>query len=113
MLGGWYLVDGKNEKPGMDYCFGGVSNGATFNWTHNKNTVLLELDIPDQFVLLSDANAWYCVMQGLPCYEYESEEDEKRVLNRFHENAEKISALKTEKDMASAVYILYREAENT
>lgn len=32
---------------------------------------------------------------------------------QIHENAEKISALKTEKDMASAVYILYREAENT
>ena len=36
-------------------------------------TMMLTLDIPEKSVLLSDANAWYCVLEGRPCYEYEED----------------------------------------
>ena len=38
----------------------------------------MTLEVPDDKVLLSDANAWYCALENRPCYEYEPNEDELR-----------------------------------
>ena len=38
--------------------------------------MLVTLDVPEEYVLLSDVNAWYCALEGRPCYEYEDNEEE-------------------------------------
>ena len=111
---GWYLVDGKNQRPGQEYNLANWGNINMREGADDKDRVLIELDIPDQFVLLSDANAWYCVLEGKPCYEYESEEDERRLLKRFYDNAQQISnRAEDDEYTVNAMYVLYREAENT
>ena len=82
---GWYLTDGKNQKPdpGM-YCFDSRVTGVAGEWCMNESkTMLLTLDIPEKMVLLSDANAWYCVLEGRPCYDYEEESEEKERLEAY------------------------------
>ena len=111
---GWYLVDGKNQRPGQEYALAYWGNQNMVKGAEDKNIILIELDIPDQFVLLSDANAWYCVLEGKPCYEYESEEDESRLLKRFYDNVQQISnRAEDDEYTVNAKYVLYREAEHT
>jgi hypothetical protein len=40
-------------------------------------TRLITLEIPERLVLLSDANAWYCALEGRPCYEFDEDEEDK------------------------------------
>ena len=78
---GWYLTDGKNQKPDPKiYCFDSEIM-PEFNWNINQSkTKLLTLDIPEKYVLLSDANAWYCALEGRPCYDYETPNEEARLM---------------------------------
>ena len=70
---GWYMVDGECKKPDEEYMFN--SDGLDWN-LNDKDMMLVSLDIPERYVLLSDANAWYCALEGRPCYEFEDNEDE-------------------------------------
>ena len=83
---GWYLTNGINQKPDSAmYCFDSDIL-PEFNWNKNKSkTKLLTLDIPERFVLLSDANAWYCALEGRPCFEYESPEEEARLTEEYND----------------------------
>lgn len=76
---GWYLTDGKNQRPDPKiYCFDSKMAGIGKLWNMNESqTMLLTLDVPEKLVLLSDANAWYCALEGRPCYDYEAESVEK------------------------------------
>lgn len=76
---GWYITDGKKENPDESYCFDrGADDSDEMDWNLNwGQTRLVTLEIPDRLVLLSDANAWYCALEGRPCYEFETEEDEQ------------------------------------
>lgn len=110
---GWYIVNGKNEKPGSDYDFGDADTQPMFNWTKNGGTMLLGLDIPEELVLLSDANAWYCVLQARPCYEYEDEETEAKLLKQFEEKLAHITQLKKDEDIYREMRCLFCETEKT
>ena len=81
---GWYLTGGKNRKPDSKrYCFDTVGeSGLGWNLNHSR-TLLLTLEIPEKNVLLSDANAWYCALEGRPCYDYEDETTEQKKIRRF------------------------------
>ena len=82
---GWYLTDGKNEKPDPRiYCFDSRVADVLGHWSMNEDkTMLLTLEIPEKYVLLSDANAWYCALEGRPCYEYEEESVEREKNEAF------------------------------
>ena len=84
---GWYLTDGKNQKPDPEmYCFDDRVAQVSGHWSMNEDkTMLLTLEIPEKWVLLSDANAWYCALEGRPCYEYEEEEVEREKLKAYQE----------------------------
>ena len=75
---GWYITDGKNQKPDRSYSFdgGGENDVADWNLTRGE-TRLVMLEIPEKYVLLSDANAWYCALEGRPCYEFDEDEEVK------------------------------------
>ena len=75
---GWYLTDGKNQKPDPDFYYIGSGIGRNMD-----DVMLYTLDIPEKYVLLSDINAWYCVMEGRPCYEYEPENVERAKIREF------------------------------
>jgi len=73
----WYMTDGKKQKPDRAYSFDRTSDSDETYWNVDTGeTRLLTMEVPDDLVLLSDANAWYCVLESRPCYEYEENEDE-------------------------------------
>lgn len=88
---GWYLTDGKNEKPDPRiYCFDSRVADIPGHWSMNEDkTMLLTLEIPEKYVLLSDANAWYCALEGRPCYEYEEESVEREKNEAFRRRNQK------------------------
>lgn len=70
---GWYMIEGECRKPDNDY----MLNLGQADWNlNNKDMILVTLDVPEKYVLLSDVNAWYCALEGRPCYEYEENEEE-------------------------------------
>ncbi|MBQ9301668.1 DUF3841 domain-containing protein [Butyrivibrio sp.] len=75
----WYKVDGKCEEPFDEY------EMTTWGREDLKRvkTYLLTLDVPDEIVLLSDINAFYNCLQGQPCFDYLSEEDEEKARDDF------------------------------
>lgn len=48
----WYLYEGKNKRPDMRHCDVRV----------NEKSVLWEIEIPDNEVLLTDEEAWHLVL---------------------------------------------------
>ena len=75
---GWYITDGKNQKPDRSYCFDGGGENDVMDWNLTRGeTRLITLEIPERLVLLSDANAWYCALEGRPCYEFDEDEEDK------------------------------------
>ena len=75
---GWYITDGKNQKPDRSYSFDGGAESDIADWNLTKGeTRLVTLEIPEKLVLLSDANAWYCALEGRPCYEFDEDEEVK------------------------------------
>ena len=106
---GWYLTDGKNNLPDSSYAFdNGGNQRKVIDWNRNEEkTKLVTLDIPDEYVLLSDINAWYCVLEGRPCFEYEGEEAEAHLLNAYMtrmEQLRKMPAGKQKRELAEAIY---------
>ena len=87
---GWYLTDGKNQKPDPEmYCFDSRVASVMGDWSMSESkTMLLTLNVPEKLVLLSDANAWYCVLEGRPCYEYEEESVEAEMLESYRSRYE-------------------------
>ncbi len=75
----WYKVDGKNEEPSSEY---EMTNWGRLDIPCVK-TYLLTLEVPDELVLLSDINAFYNCLQGQPCFDYMSEEDEEDSRENF------------------------------
>lgn len=49
----WYTLDGKNEKPDL--------RKTEFRY-YREEQVCIELEIPDQYVLLSDEEEWHVVL---------------------------------------------------
>ena len=92
---GWYITNSKNEKPDPEmYCFDSRETLAPGAWTmSDSKTMLLTLDVPEELVLLSDANAWYCVLEGRPCYDYEAEEVEEAKTQAFMEKNRQFEAM--------------------
>lgn len=110
---GWYLVNGENKKPGMDYCFDSGDERSEYDWNKNDSTVLIEMDIPEQYVLLSDANAWYCVLEGRPCYEYETRTTEIRLMNEFTDEIVRAEEITDEENRTVAFIALTKKMEKT
>ena len=75
----WYKVDGKCEEPSEEY------EMTTWGREDLKRvkTYLLTLDVPDEIVLLSDINAFYNCLQGQPCFDYLSEDEEEKAKEEF------------------------------
>lgn len=95
----WYKVDGKEQKPSMEYSMGGWNSPFEYS-----KQCLITLNVPEEIVLLSDINAFYSCLRGEPCFDYLSEKEEKkawadyekkiRMLTKTHnkEDAEKLYA---------------------
>lgn len=92
---GWYLTDGKNQKPDPEmYCFDSRVATVGGHWSMNESkTMLVRLEMPEKLVLLSDANAWYCALEGRPCYEYESEEVEREKTEKYQRSYQAFVAM--------------------
>lgn len=80
----WYKVDGENREPDPDY---EMTSWGREDFSKVK-TYLLTLEVPDDMVLLSDINAFYCCLNGKPCFDYLSEEDEEKALDDFERKSE-------------------------
>ena len=103
------MTDGKNNPPDSSYAFdNGDNQRNVIDWNRNEEkTKLVTLDIPDEYVLLSDINAWYCVLEGRPCYEYEDEEAETQLLNAYMSRMEQLRKMpvgKQKHELAEAIY---------
>ncbi|MBO6241960.1 MAG: DUF3841 domain-containing protein [Butyrivibrio sp.] len=75
----WYKVDGKCEEPSTEY---EMTSWGKQDFSKEK-TYLLTLEVPDEMVLLSDINAFYNCLEGQPCFDYMSEEDEEKAREDF------------------------------
>ncbi len=80
----WYKVDGENRDPDPDY---EMTSWGREDFSKVK-TYLLTLEVPDDIVLLSDINAFYCCLEGKPCFDYLSEKAEEKALNDFNRKSE-------------------------
>lgn len=60
----WYKFDGKNKKPDIrkKECY------------YNEDMVCLELELPDNKVLLSDEELWHCPLNNAPIILEEDDE---------------------------------------
>ena len=105
---GWYLIGGKNTPPDSSYAFDSGNQRSSLDWNQNSDkTMLVTLDIPEEYVLLSDINAWYCVLEGRPCYEYEDEETEERLLADCNKRLNQLKRLRNpakQREMAESIY---------
>ena len=108
---GWYLTDGKNEAPDPSYAFdNGNNQRSLFDWNKNTDkTKLVTLDIPENLVLLSDINAWYCVLEGRPCYDYEDEKTEAQLLNNYNKMVERFKKIRGSRKKQEAAEAIYHE----
>lgn len=100
---GWYLTDGKNQKPDPEmYCFDSRVISSIPQWSKSDSrTMLLTLDVPEKQVLLSDANAWYCILEGRPCYDYEPDVEAKNAAFKRRMDEFKLMPEKSEKERAA------------
>lgn len=71
---GWYRREFKNKKP--DLRFGGYAKRGT-------KCVCIELEIPDEDVLLSDFYAWHSVLNNSPFIDKETEEEWEAEFDRI------------------------------
>ena len=107
---GWYMTDGKCCRPDSGYAFDTGDERNTFDWNKNTDkTKLLTLEIPEKYVLLSDINAWYCALEGRPCFEYEDEATEIRLLREYNRRAEQFAKMKDGPEKLKAAEVLYQE----
>lgn len=88
---GWYLVDGKNQKPSKDY---NMSSWGSAPFRSPKKAYLLTLEIPEKVVLLSDVNAFYNCLANQPCYDYLSEAEEKKAREALSKKWKKLMRMK-------------------
>ena len=70
MVWAWYIYDGKNKKPDL------IPSG--YGQPGDKYACI-ELEIPDEQVLLSDFNNWHCVLNDCYCDDSQSEEEWKKI----------------------------------
>lgn len=64
----WYRWDGKEKRPDLRY--------NLFSYTgDNKDYSLIELEIPDSEILLSDYDNWHCVLNNIYLDESNSEKE--------------------------------------
>lgn len=105
---GWYITDGKNEKPDESYCFDRGEESDCTDWNLNRGqTRLVTLEIPEKVVLLSDANAWYCALEGRPCYEFDEDEEERN--EAYHARLQEMIAEPDEERKTFLTERLYAE----
>ena len=71
----WYLREGKNKRPDMR------RSGLRVT----KKSVLLEIEIPDSEVLLTDFLDWHCALNDGACY-YGTSEEEFEKEDAFYES---------------------------
>ena len=94
----WYITDGKNQKPDRSYSFDREDDSDRKYWNMStEKTLMLTLEVPEDKVLLSDANAWYCVLENRPCYEYEPNEYE--LLEAYEQKMERFKSICAEPDL--------------
>lgn len=62
----WYKQDGKSERPDLDET--GYAESGT-------QVVCMELEVPDELVVLSDFNNWHYVLNKWYCDESNNEEE--------------------------------------
>jgi len=112
---GWYLTDGKNDPPDpLNYAFDGGENRSFIDWNKNEDqTILLTLEIPENLVLLSDGNAWYCALEGRPCYEYEDEITEQLKYEEYFRKINHIASIQDVKSKKEAYHSIWEETVNT
>ena len=117
---GWYLTDGKNQKPDPEmYCFDSKVENVSGHWNMSESpTMLLTLEMPEKMVLLSDANAWYCALEGRPCYDYENEAVEAEKTARYKKMYEAFLKMpdrtkKEQKAKTAAAEVLWEEMMNS
>lgn len=111
---GWYITDGENSKPDETYCFDQGENSNGMDWNVNiGETRLVTLDVPERLVLLSDANAWYCALEGKPCYEYESPEVEAQKVNDFYDRYDAFLEMPDSPEKMAAGEELWREIHDS
>ena len=83
----WYKVDGRCEEPSADY--------EMTSWGREDlamvKTYLLTLEVPDEMVLLSDINAFYSCLEGQPCFDYLSEEEEVKAREDFRKKVKQLN----------------------
>lgn len=107
---GWYLTAGENNPPDESYRFD--VGDIAWNREHEE-MCLVTLKVPDRLVLLSDANAWYTVLEGRPCYEYESEEDEERLTAAYEKKYENFLTMREGKAQQKIAEELWDEIIGT
>ena len=109
---GWYITDGRNEKPDNSYRFDLGDKDRGIEWAPSQPDMrLVTLEIPENRVLLSDANAWYCVLEGRPCYEYD--EDEAQKLKNYKDRFQKFLKMPDTPEKTAMAQAIWEETEKS
>ena len=75
----WYLVDGKNEKPDL--------SDETFKYgPSGSEWVCIELEMPENQVVLTDEPSWTCFILNNDFFNNEVEEDKWDEREEWYEN---------------------------
>ena len=104
----WYITDGKNQEPDRSYSFDRRTESDEYSWNADcGRTLLVTLEVPEDKVLLSDANAWYCALETRPCYEFEP--NEKELMEAYESKMSHLKTIFTDPDSLEEAQVLAEE----